>query len=47
MFRKDVDFEAFERVMVERTSGNPSASCRTVLCRTIGTLLSGRSMTVN
>ena len=30
MFRKDVDFEMFERVMVEGTSGNPSASCRTV-----------------
>ena len=30
MFRKDVDFEAFERIMVEAHSGNPSASCRTV-----------------
>ena len=29
MFRKDVDFEAFERVMVDAASGNPSASCRT------------------
>ena len=29
MFRKDTDFEAFERVMVERTSGNPFGICRT------------------
>ena len=30
IFRKDVDFEAFERSWLRRASGNPSASCRTV-----------------
>ena len=48
MFRKDADFEAFERVMVEsHASGTQSASCRIVFCPITGTLLSGRRRTAN
>ena len=47
MMRKEADFEEFERVMVERISASQSGSCRIACCRTIGTLLSGRSRKVS
>ena len=48
MFRKEADFEAFERVIVETHERQPIrilSYC--VYYRTIGTLSSGRRRTVN
>ena len=48
MFRKETDFEAFERVIVETHERQPIrilSYC--VYYRTIGTLSSGRRRTVN
>ena len=45
LFGKNADFEAFQRVMIERTSDTRSASCPTASCRTTGTSLSGRRQT--
>ena len=45
LFGKDADFEAFQRVMIERTSGTRSASCPTASCPTTGSSPSGRTQT--
>jgi hypothetical protein len=47
MFRKESDFEAFERVMVEAHLQQPIVSCRIAFYPTIGILSPGRRRTVN
>jgi hypothetical protein len=46
MFRKEVDFEAFERVMVEALHRQPIRILSYCVCRITGTLLSGGKRTV-
>ena len=47
MFRKEPDFEAFERVMVEAHQRQPIRILSCCVLSTIGTLLSGRRRTAN